>query len=133
MEQAKSSRLHAYVVLSLMIGIRTEEARALQWDHVVAWVDDEPAWRPVAEVGFDHDRFAVYVWRSVRAHGDTKTRGPAARWNSWTKRSTPFASVTRARRLSASRPTKRGKAPASSSAPGPERRSIPLTCGGDSG
>lgn len=22
---------------------------------------------------FDHERFAIYVWRSVRAHGDTKT------------------------------------------------------------
>jgi hypothetical protein len=28
----------------------------------------------VAEVGFDHKRFAVYVWRSVRATGDTKTK-----------------------------------------------------------
>ncbi|WP_285699997.1 site-specific integrase [Actinomadura sp. NBRC 104412] len=73
LEQAKSSRLHAYVVISLMTGIRTEEARALRWDHVVAWVDDQTGWRPVTEVGFDHERFALYVWRSVRAHGDTKT------------------------------------------------------------
>jgi len=34
------TRLHAYVVLSLLVGIRTEEARALRWDHVVTWVDD---------------------------------------------------------------------------------------------
>ena len=27
-------RLHAYVVLLLMIGIRPEEARALRWDHL---------------------------------------------------------------------------------------------------
>ena len=26
--------LHAYVVLSLLVGVRTEEARALRWDHV---------------------------------------------------------------------------------------------------
>jgi integrase len=26
--------LYAYVVLSLLVGIRTEEARALRWDHV---------------------------------------------------------------------------------------------------
>jgi site-specific recombinase XerD len=30
-------------------------------------------WRPVTEVGFDHKKFAVYVWRSVREDGDTKT------------------------------------------------------------
>lgn len=73
LEKAESSRLHAYVVVSLMTGIRTEEARALRWDHVVAWVNDETGWRPVTEAGFDHERFALYVWRSVRAHGDTKT------------------------------------------------------------
>ena len=73
LEQAKASRLHAYVVVSLLTGIRTEEARALRWSHVVAWVSDEAGWRPVTEAGFDHDRFAIYVWRSVRADGDTKT------------------------------------------------------------
>ena len=73
LEHAKASPLHAYVVLSIMTGVRTEEARALRWDHVVAWVDDDAGWQPVTEAGFGHDRFAVYVWRSVRAHGDTKT------------------------------------------------------------
>ena len=73
LEQAKSSRLHAYVVVSLLTGIRTEEARALRWSHVVAWVDKEVQWRTVIDAGFDHERFAIYVWRSVRANGDTKT------------------------------------------------------------
>ncbi|GAB3979234.1 site-specific integrase [Actinoallomurus acanthiterrae] len=73
LEKSKASPLHAYVVLSLMTGVRTEEARALRWDHVVAWVDDRTGWGPVTEAGFDHKRFAIYVWRSVRAHGDTKT------------------------------------------------------------
>ena len=73
LEQARTSPIHAYVVLSIMTGIRTEEARALRWDHVVAWVDDAVGWQPVAEAGFDHEKFAVYVWRSVRADGDTKT------------------------------------------------------------
>ncbi len=38
LQAAESSALYAYVVLSPMPGVRTEEARALQWDHVVAWV-----------------------------------------------------------------------------------------------
>jgi integrase len=74
MEASKTSSLHAYVVLTIMTGIRTEEARALRWDHVVAWVDDATGWQPVTEAGFDHERFALYVWRSVRADGDTKTQ-----------------------------------------------------------
>ena len=74
MEQAKSSPIHAYVVLTIMTGVRTEEARALRWDHVVAWANDRSGWQPVTEAGFDHARFAVYVWRSVRADGDTKTQ-----------------------------------------------------------
>ncbi|MEU8347889.1 site-specific integrase, partial [Spirillospora sp. NPDC048832] len=74
LREAESSPLHAYVVLSLMVGIRTEEARALRWDHVVAWDEEAGTWRPVGEAGFDRDTFAIYVWRSVRSHGDTKTR-----------------------------------------------------------
>ena len=31
-------------------------------------------WHTVTQVGFDHDKLAVYVWRSVRADGDTKTQ-----------------------------------------------------------
>jgi integrase len=73
LKAAESSPLHAYVVLSLMTGVRTEEARALRWDHVVAWTEGA-GWRPVTEVGFDYERLAIYVWRSVREHGDTKTK-----------------------------------------------------------
>ena len=73
MKHAAASRMLAYVVVSLMTGIRTEEARALLWSHVVAWVDETGEWQPVTEVGFDHTRFAIFVWRSVRASGDTKT------------------------------------------------------------
>jgi integrase len=72
--QAHTHWLDAYVSLSVLTGIRTEEARALQWSHVVAWVQADQQWRPVAQAGFDHDRLAVYVWRSVRSGGDTKTK-----------------------------------------------------------
>jgi integrase len=55
LEAAESSRLHAYIVLCLLTGVRSEEARALTWEHV------------------DLDAGTISVWRSVRAHGDTKT------------------------------------------------------------
>lgn len=50
-------RMYAYIVVSLLTGIRTEEVRALRWEHVHLDV----------EVPY------VEVWRSVRAGGDTKT------------------------------------------------------------
>jgi integrase len=71
MTAAKGTALEAYIVVSLLSGVRTEEARALRWDHVVAWVDGQ--WRPVSEAGFDHDQVPVFVWRAERAGGDTKT------------------------------------------------------------
>ena len=49
--------LKAYVALSVGVGLRTEEARALTWPHV--HLDATPP--------------HVEVWRSVRASGDTKT------------------------------------------------------------
>ena len=55
-EPSSGFRLFAYVVVSLLAGVRTEEARALTW----------------AEVDLDAGTVAVY--RSVRAKCDTKTR-----------------------------------------------------------
>jgi len=59
-----ASLMHAYIVLSLGLGIRTEEARALGWQHVD--LDGDPGASPPVP---PH----VAVWRSVRAHGETKT------------------------------------------------------------
>lgn len=73
LDAARKDRLNAYFAMSILTGVRTEEARALRWDHVVACVEAENGWYPVTEVGWDHRQFAVYVWRSVRAHGDVKT------------------------------------------------------------
>jgi len=56
--------MYAYIVLSLLCGIRTEEARALRWTHVD--LDGDPAARPPVP---PH----IAVWRSVRSHGGTKT------------------------------------------------------------
>jgi len=78
LKKATLSAFVALVLFSLMVGIRTEEARALRWDHVVTWVDDATGWQPVTIAGFDvarvgDDQYAIYVWRAERRGGDTKT------------------------------------------------------------
>ncbi|SDM17688.1 Phage integrase family protein [Nonomuraea jiangxiensis] len=40
---------------------------------MVAFDQKRGAWLSVEEVRWDHEEFAVYVWRSVRKKGDTKT------------------------------------------------------------
>jgi integrase len=62
---AEGAALYAYVVLSLLIGARTEELRALIWSRVdlVGKPDADPPVPP-----------SIQVWRSVRAGGDTKTK-----------------------------------------------------------
>jgi integrase len=57
------TRIGAYIALSLGTGIRTEEARALLWEHVDL---GDPHATPPRQA-------SVAVWRSVRAYGDTKT------------------------------------------------------------
>ena len=71
--EQSEARIRAYILLSLLTGARTEEVRALTWPHVVAFDQTRQVWLPVQEVGWDHQEFAVYVWRSVRKKGDTKT------------------------------------------------------------
>ena len=56
--ETEKDPLHCYIVVSLLTGARTEELRALRWEHV--HLDAEPP--------------QVEVWRSVRRTGDTKTR-----------------------------------------------------------
>jgi integrase len=60
---AEGTRMHAYISLCLATGIRTEEARALRWEHVAF---GDPAAEPPVPA-------SAAVWRSVRSHGDTKT------------------------------------------------------------
>src|SRR6266568_4736955 len=59
----EGTRMHAYIALCLATGIRTEEARALRWEHVDF---GDPVANPVVSA-------SAAVWRSVRSHGDTKT------------------------------------------------------------
>jgi len=60
----RGGRQAGAAALSLLAGLRTEEARALRWSHVD--LDGDPAGRPTVP---PH----VAVWRSVRVHGETKT------------------------------------------------------------
>jgi integrase len=60
---AEGTRMHAYIALCLATGIRTEEARALRWEH---FEFGDPDARPPVPA-------RAAVWRSVRVHGDTKT------------------------------------------------------------
>jgi len=53
----KGHWMYAYIVVSMLVGVRTEEMRALTWDRVD--LDASPA--------------TIAVWRSVRKGGDTKT------------------------------------------------------------
>ncbi|GAB3917574.1 site-specific integrase [Microlunatus endophyticus] len=57
--------LHAYIVVSLLTGGRTEELRALQWSNV--HLDESRVGNRVVPSHLE-------VWRSVRSTGDTKTR-----------------------------------------------------------
>jgi integrase len=61
---AERSPLRAYIVVSLLTGARTEELRALTWDHID--LDGKPDAEPPMPP-------SIQAWRSVRATGDTKT------------------------------------------------------------
>lgn len=59
------NRLHHYIVVSVLTGARTEELRALRWEHV--HLEEEQQGRSLVPAHIE-------VWRSVRSGGDTKTR-----------------------------------------------------------
>jgi integrase len=65
LDAAVGGRMEGYVVVSLLTGARTEELRALRWEHVdlEGRPDDTPPVPP-----------SMRVWRSVRSTGDTKTK-----------------------------------------------------------
>ncbi|MEU1735876.1 tyrosine-type recombinase/integrase [Streptosporangium sp. NPDC020145] len=65
LKAAEGKQLHAYIVVSLLTGARTEELRALTWNHVD--LEGQPNAVPATPP-------YVAVWRSVRSGGDTKTR-----------------------------------------------------------
>ncbi|WP_125772982.1 site-specific integrase [Antribacter gilvus] len=64
LREAKGDPIYPYIVVSVLTGLRTEEVRALRWDHVD--LDGDPMATPPVP---PH----VMVWRSERVGGDTKT------------------------------------------------------------
>jgi integrase len=91
-----------YTVVSLLGGIRTEEARPLAWVHV--HLPDDGAGERVAD---DAELPHVDVFRSVRAGGDTKTR------KSRRSLAIPHRGVRALRRQHARQAVQRGRAGAS--------------------
>lgn len=65
LDTSERSPLHAYITLSILIGARTEELRALTWDMVDLHGSSKTN-PPIPR--------SVAVWRSVRARGETKTK-----------------------------------------------------------
>ncbi|MFC9243242.1 tyrosine recombinase XerC [Streptomyces sp. NPDC057136] len=65
LKAAEGTSMYAYIVVALLTGARTEELRALTWDHLFlkGRPDADPPQPP-----------HMAVWRSVRRGGDTKTR-----------------------------------------------------------
>ena len=63
---AREYALYAYVILSLLVGLRTEQTRALRWDHV--HLDADAGLPPHMD-----------VWRSVRARGTSRPVGAPSR------------------------------------------------------
>jgi hypothetical protein len=115
-------RLGAYVVLCLHTGIRTEEARALSWEHVD--LDGRPDADPPVPP-------SIAVWRSVREHGDTKTRMSRRTCRSRQPRS--CARIASSKTRIGRGPWRRGRSGAWSSARGWVHRSKPETSGVSSG
>lgn len=67
LKAAPGYALEAYVVLSILIGARTEELRALTWACVDLEGKFDDTGKPVVPP-------SIMVWRSARSGGDTKTR-----------------------------------------------------------
>jgi integrase len=97
-----ASLMHAYIVLSLLVGIRTEEARALDWQHVD--LDGDPDAVPAVPP-------YVAVWRSVRAHGETKTERSRHTLALPQMAAAALATGGRARPTNIVRPVKFGRTP----------------------
>ena len=111
-----SDRLHNYLVLSLLTGARTEELRALRWEHVhLHQIGSGPL---TLRCG---DRCARMATPRLGSRDGLWLCRPGA--------SMPCGSSERCRRLSAWRPVSGGRTRGSCSPPASERAWMPPTCG----
>ena len=120
----KKYRLGAYVSLCLLTGLRTEEARALTWEHVdlTASQTGTLRFRP--------------AWPCGGRSGSMATRrpgSPAGPSGCRRRRSTRSARTANCSRRTGSRRAKRGKIMTWCSAREPGRNSMPRTYGASSG
>jgi hypothetical protein len=116
---AKGTRLEAYLALSLMTGIRTEEARALTWEHVD--LDGIPL----------PTRRCRHTWPCGALCGLTATPRPSGASGRWHCRSSsPMRSGTTrpGRPPSGCRPGRGGRSTAWSSLARPALLAAPGTC-----
>ncbi|GAA3040598.1 hypothetical protein GCM10010464_00160 [Pseudonocardia yunnanensis] len=119
-DHATGSTMGAYALLSLLTGARTEELRALTWNHVN--LDGNPHASPPV---LPH----MMVWRSVRAGGDTKTR-TSRRTLALPQRCIDALREHQTRQpRNAPWPKTAGQTRTSSSPPKPAPHSTPRTCG----
>jgi integrase len=74
LEASQGQSIGAYIALSAFTGIRTEEARPLEWRHLHL----HPVAGQICSCGREHAESwvpHVEIWHSVRGGGDTKTPG----------------------------------------------------------
>jgi hypothetical protein len=121
---AETSPLGAYVVLCLLTGVRTEEARALTWDHVD--VDGNAAIDPQIPP-------YVAVWGPCVPTGTRRRSGPDGRCNSQSARSRRCGSIGSSRPGSGCWRVTCGRTAVSCSVHRSDRRSTRRTCAGSSG
>ncbi len=116
--------MHAYVVVSLLTGARTEELRALLWEDVdlLGRPDVSPPVPP-----------SLAVWRSVRATGDTKTQRSRRTLALPARCVDVLSEHDDCRPGCARRPAPSGSTSVSSSPHAGARRSTPPTSDGTSG
>ncbi|MDA1362493.1 site-specific integrase [Glycomyces luteolus] len=72
LDTSRHRPIRGYIALSVFTGIRTEEARPLEWRHLHL----NPTRGQICSCGQEHLQTVaphVEIWRSVRAGGDTKT------------------------------------------------------------
>ncbi|WP_168801665.1 tyrosine-type recombinase/integrase [Glycomyces buryatensis] len=72
LESSRGRPIGSYIALSVFTGIRTEEARPLEWQHLHL----RPVKGQICSCGSEHAESQlphVEIWRSVRIDGDTKT------------------------------------------------------------